>query len=104
MCDFDHTLHNIVAGRRRHVIQAIEQQTSTNIYLPCPWQGVERFALTSLESISPHASSSSRGNDALWITGDVRGVQTAKDMLQQLYLQTVSLQLLNFCVTTSHVA
>ncbi|KIR69125.1 cytoplasmic protein [Cryptococcus bacillisporus CA1873] len=39
-CDIDYKLHNIIAGRKRNVIQQIQEETATNIYFPTPLVGV----------------------------------------------------------------
>lgn len=64
MCEIDHKLHAIVAGRKRHVLQSIQEETATNIYFPSPLQAL--------------------GQNIIWITGEFFGVQRARDMLYQL--------------------
>ncbi|TXT11510.1 uncharacterized protein COLE_01920 [Cutaneotrichosporon oleaginosum] len=39
-CDIDYKLHAIIAGRKRCVIQGIQEETATNIYFPTPLVGV----------------------------------------------------------------
>ncbi|WOO79323.1 KH domain protein [Vanrija pseudolonga] len=39
-CDIDYKLHAIIAGRKRSVIQSIQEETATNIYFPTPLVGV----------------------------------------------------------------
>lgn len=39
-CDIDYKLHAIIAGRKRCVIQSIQEETATNIYFPTPLVGV----------------------------------------------------------------
>lgn len=64
MCEIDQKLHAIVAGRKRHVLQSIQEETATNIYFPSPLQAL--------------------GQNIIWITGEFFGVQRARDMLYQL--------------------
>ncbi|EKD02270.1 cytoplasm protein [Trichosporon asahii var. asahii CBS 8904] len=40
VCDIDYKLHAIIAGRKRCVIQSIQEETATNIYFPTPLVGV----------------------------------------------------------------
>ncbi|WWC72544.1 uncharacterized protein I206_106506 [Kwoniella pini CBS 10737] len=40
VCDIDYKLHNIIASRKRGVIQSIQEETATNIYYPTPLVGV----------------------------------------------------------------
>ncbi|BEI88056.1 uncharacterized protein CcaverHIS019_0107740 [Cutaneotrichosporon cavernicola] len=40
VCDIDYKLHAIIAGRKRCVIQGIQEETATNIYFPTPLVGV----------------------------------------------------------------
>ncbi|EEB92237.1 hypothetical protein MPER_09283, partial [Moniliophthora perniciosa FA553] len=78
MCEVDYKLHTIMAGRKRSVLQSIQEETATNIYLPSPVQGlVGPDVLASPNSIS-------RNNGAIWITGEFFGVQRARDMLYKV--------------------
>ena len=71
-------------GRKRHVLQSIQEETATNIYLPSPLQGL----------VGPDASSGGMGSSTplrqhkstVWISGEFFGVQRARDMLLQLSL------------------
>lgn len=76
-CEIDYKLHNIVGGRKRCVIQTIQEETGTNIYLPTPFSGV----LASNRS----ATIFSRQN-TIYLTGEYFGVQRAKEMLFQVSL------------------
>jgi hypothetical protein len=76
-------MHPIIAGKKRNVIQTIQEETATNIYFPSPLQGV--FA-TDPTGTSP----SGRSTNAVWITGEFFGVQRARDMLYQVSLNKVS--------------
>ena len=40
VCDIDYKLHAIIAGRKRSVIQSIQEETATNIYFPTQLVGV----------------------------------------------------------------
>ncbi|KAF9451773.1 hypothetical protein P691DRAFT_662387 [Macrolepiota fuliginosa MF-IS2] len=79
ICDIDHKMHPIIAGKKRHVIQTIQEETATNIYFPSPLQGV--FC-----SDATGTSSGGRNSNTIWITGEFFGVQRARDMLYQVSL------------------
>ncbi|KAG0697160.1 cytoplasmic protein [Suillus ampliporus] len=72
MCEIDQKLHAIVAGRKRHVLQSIQEETATNVYFPSPLQG-----LVGTDNLR-------QGQNIIWITGEFFGVQRARDMLYQL--------------------
>lgn len=75
MCDLDIKLHPILAGRKRSVLQSIQEETATNIYLPSPLQGL----------VGPDLSNApGPPRSVIWITGEFFGVQRARDMLFQL--------------------
>ncbi|KAG5648158.1 hypothetical protein DXG03_006112 [Asterophora parasitica] len=77
LCEIDHKLHAIIAGRKRSVLQSIQEETATNIYLPSPLQGL----------MGPELGSSVgnfRNSNVIWITGEFFGVQRARDMLYQV--------------------
>jgi hypothetical protein len=76
-CEIDYKLHNIVGGRKRCVIQTIQEETGTNIYLPSPFSGVL--------SSNRVATIFSRQN-TIFLTGEYFGVQRAKEMLFQVSL------------------
>ena len=84
VCEIDQKLQAIVVGRKRHVLQSIQEETATNIYLPSPLQGL----------VGPDASSGvmvpstplRQNKGAIWISGEFFGVQRARDMLLQLSL------------------
>ncbi|KAK4051320.1 KH domain-containing protein [Microbotryomycetes sp. JL201] len=73
-CEIDYKLHNIISGRKRCVIQTIQEETGTNIYFPTPFSG----ALA-----GPHSASGGWEN-LVFITGEFFGVQRARDMLYQV--------------------
>jgi KH domain len=87
VCEIDQKLQAIVVGRKRHVLQSIQEETATNIYLPSPLQGL----------VGPDASSGVIGSSTplrqhkgtVWISGEFFGVQRARDMLLQLSLNKV---------------
>ncbi|KAJ7786065.1 cytoplasmic protein [Mycena metata] len=81
MCEIDHKLHAIIAGRKRAVLQSIQEETATNIYFPSPLQGLLGPELGS-DSPAPN----SRNGNVIWITGEFFGVQRARDMLFQVSL------------------
>lgn len=81
MCEIDKKLHTIVAGRKRNVLQSIQEETATNIYLPSPLQGHLGPELSVPPSLTDNLSKS---NGTIWITGEFFGVQRARDMLYQM--------------------
>lgn len=76
MCEIDKKLHTIIAGRKRSVLQSIQEETATNIYLPSPLQG-----LLGPELSPPNLADNM--SKTIWITGEFFGVQRARDMLYQ---------------------
>lgn len=88
MCEIDQKLHAIVAGRKRHVLQSIQEETATNIYFPSPLQALVG------PDIIPNATSTPAARhpqNIIWITGEFFGVQRARDMLYQLSVNKVRL-------------
>jgi hypothetical protein len=93
-CEIDQKLHAIIAGRKRHVLQSIQEDTATNIYYPSPLQGlvgpelVSPSIVTNGNSPPGHAQGSqhqqAHNPNIIWITGEFFGVQRARDMLFQL--------------------
>jgi len=81
MCEIDQKLHAIIAGRKRHVLQSIQEETATNIYLPSPLQGLVTPDI--VPSVTA-PSGTRQGHNIIWITGEFFGVQRARDMLYQL--------------------
>ncbi|BGP18661.1 hypothetical protein JCM10213_002905 [Rhodosporidiobolus nylandii] len=76
VCEIDFKLHNIVAGRKRCVVQTIQEETATNIYFPTPLSGVlgqKNMSLLAKQNL-------------IFITGEFFGVQRARDMLFQVSL------------------
>ncbi|KAJ7357125.1 cytoplasmic protein [Mycena albidolilacea] len=80
MCEIDHKLHAIIAGRKRAVLQTIQEETATNIYFPSPLQGLLGADHSAADSTGPNA----RNGNVIWITGEFFGVQRARDMLFQV--------------------
>ncbi|KAH7911222.1 cytoplasmic protein [Hygrophoropsis aurantiaca] len=78
MCEIDQQLHAIILGRKRHVLQSIQEETATNIYFPSPLQGLIG------PDIGNSASSVRQNPNVIWITGEFFGVQRARDMLFQV--------------------
>ncbi|GAB1518812.1 hypothetical protein RhiTH_001877 [Rhizoctonia solani] len=76
-CDIDHKLHPIIAGRKRSVIQTIQEETATNIYFPSALVGLNVHMVPSAGPAKSHLNT-------IWITGEFFGVQRAKDMLVQV--------------------
>lgn len=76
VCEIDYKLHNIISGRKRCVIQTVQEETATNIYFPTPLSGV-------LGSKNPGLLAK---QNLIFITGEFFGVQRARDMLFQVSL------------------
>ncbi|KDQ63869.1 hypothetical protein JAAARDRAFT_119390 [Jaapia argillacea MUCL 33604] len=82
-CEIDHKLHAIVAGRKRSVLQTIQEETATNIYMPNPLQGLVGSDL-GLMTAGLQGSGNPNSPNVIWITGEFFGVQRARDMLFQV--------------------
>ncbi|TFK57432.1 cytoplasmic protein [Heliocybe sulcata] len=84
--EIDHKLHAIIAGRKRSVLQTIQEETATNIYLPNPLQGLVGPDQGYGAASTAPAGSPARYNspNVIWITGEFFGVQRARDMLHQV--------------------
>lgn len=74
--EIDNKLHPIIAGRRRNVIQSIQEETSTNIYLP-----EQLRLLVGGNAGGPSTPPTRPDENIIWITGEYFGVQRARDML-----------------------
>jgi hypothetical protein len=101
-CDIDHKLHAIVAGRKRSVLQTIQEETATNIYLPSPLQRLvgpdaSNLAVNSMNGTPLHEK------NMIWITGEFLGVQRARDMLFQISAAKVPSELCLLLVHFSHI-
>ncbi|KAF9456146.1 cytoplasmic protein [Collybia nuda] len=83
LCEIDHKLHAIIAGRKRGGLQSIQEETATNIYFPSALQGLMGPEMNSTVG----SSQSFRNNNVIWITGEFFGVQRARDMLYQVSLK-----------------
>jgi hypothetical protein len=79
LAEIDYKLHNIIAGRKRSVIQTIQEETGTNIYFPSPLAGV----------LSGKGTQSQPKQNLIFITGEFFGVQRARDMLYQVSMHKV---------------
>ena len=99
LCEIDHKLHAIIAGRKRNVLQSIQEETATNIYFPSPLQGLIGPDLNNIVG----TPQSLRNNNAIWITGEFFGVQRARDMLYQVSLSKVRAVLLGDRKSTENV-
>lgn len=73
VCEIDHKLHNIAAGRKRQVVRHIQEETGTNIYFPSPFGDI--FGVSSPESAIV------RNRNLIFITGEPLAVNRARDML-----------------------
>ncbi|GAK66145.1 kh domain protein [Moesziomyces antarcticus] len=78
ICEIDYKLHNIIGGRKRCVVQKIEEETGTNIYLPSSFLGT--FGSTA----AGRAPALAAQQNQIHITGEFFGVQRARDMLFQV--------------------
>lgn len=72
-------MHNIISGRKRCVIQTIQEDTATNIYFPTPVSGV----------FGPKNPTLASKQNLIFITGEFFGVQRARDMLFHVSLHKV---------------
>ena len=88
VCEIDQKLQAIVAGRKRHVLQSIQEETATNIYLPSPLQGLVGLDVASSVTMGP-GTPLRQSKSTVWISGEFFGVQRARDMLLQLSLNKV---------------
>ncbi|KAG8962957.1 hypothetical protein FRC03_003574 [Tulasnella sp. 419] len=79
--DIDHKLHPIIAARKRTVIQAIQEETATNIYFPTPLRDL--VGGPSAPPLMQNGTSARMNRNVIWITGEFFGVQRARDMLFQ---------------------
>lgn len=75
MCEIDQKFHNILGGRKRAVLQTIQEQTGTSIYLPLP--------LSINLGASQDPAVLARLN-TIHISGDYMGVQRAREMVFQV--------------------
>ncbi|KAI0932467.1 hypothetical protein AcW1_000410 [Taiwanofungus camphoratus] len=84
-CEIDQKLHAIIAGRKRAVLQSIQEETATNIYFPSPLQDVigPEFGQQTTNG-SPSGNLNKLSPNTIWITGEFFGVQRARDMLFQV--------------------
>lgn len=72
------------------MLQTIQEETATNIYLPSPLQGVLGNDLgQSPPSTSSNGTVSKLSTKTIFITGEFFGVQRARDMLYQMSLSKV---------------
>lgn len=78
VCEIDYKLHHIIAGRKRMVIQSIQEETSTNIYFPSALSGGGILGTRNPLLISKQ--------NMIFITGEYFGVQRAREMLFQVSL------------------
>lgn len=85
--ELEHKFHPIIAGRKRSILQSIQEETATNIYFPNPLQGLVGPDLGhgAVASAVPGAPVRRNSPNVIWITGEFFGVQRAKDMLSQVF-------------------
>ena len=84
-CEIDQKLQAIVVGRKRHVLQSIQEETATNIYLPTPLQGLVGPDTVTGVTIGP-GNALRQHKSTVWVSGEFFGVQRARDMLLKLSL------------------
>ncbi|CEH14290.1 Vigilin [Ceraceosorus bombacis] len=77
MCEIDYKLHNIIGGRKRCVIQKIQEETATNIYLPTSFSNI-------LSTVTDSNPDFLARQNTIYVTGDFFGAQRARDMLYQV--------------------
>ena len=72
------------------MLQTIQEETATNIYLPSPLQGIIGVDMNqSPANGSPSGQTNKTNTSTIWITGEFFGVQRARDMLFQMSLTKV---------------
>jgi len=76
VCEIDYKLHHIIAGRKRSVIQSIQEETATNIYFPSVLSGGGILGARSASLVEKQ--------NIIFITGEFFGVQRAREMLFQV--------------------
>jgi hypothetical protein len=78
-----------VAGRKRGVLQTIQEETATNIYFPSPLQGLVGPEISSPAAVNSINGTPLHEKNMIWITGEFLGVQRARDMLFQISVTKV---------------
>ncbi|THH21564.1 hypothetical protein EW146_g36 [Bondarzewia mesenterica] len=87
VCEIDQKLQAIVAGRKRNMLQSIQEETATNIYYPSPLHGLVGPDIANMTATPSTPGKAPRLNkNVVWITGEFFGVQRARDMLLQVSL------------------
>lgn len=112
VCEIDYKLHNIIAGRKRCVVQTIQEETATNIYFPTPLSGVLGPTIaasppsTRNGSLGPTQPGGPGKQNLIFITGEFFGVQRARDMLFQVSMHKVRLAHVpqSLCPREAHAA
>lgn len=94
VCEIDYKLHAILAGRKRCVIQTIQEETATNIYFPTPMSGI--LGQKNLNLVAKQ--------NLIFLTGEFFGVQRARDMLFQVSLHKVRVFLSLRCTVCGSAA
>lgn len=90
-CEIDRKMQAVIAGRKRAMLQSIQEETGTNIYFPSPLQGLVGPDVPQSAAAPPAIGAPPRQNaNVIWITGEFFGVQRARDMLYQVAGQKVS--------------
>jgi hypothetical protein len=84
VCEIDHKLHAIIAGRKRAMLQSIQEETATNLYFPSPLQGLMGRDIAGTTAGSPTGTQARQNSNVIWITGEFFGVKRARDMLFQV--------------------
>ena len=72
------------------MLQTIQEETATNIYLPSPLQGIIGPDMNQSPANGSPSSQATKSNmNTIWITGEFFGVQRARDMLYQMSMTKV---------------
>jgi hypothetical protein len=69
------------------VVQSIQEETATNIYVPSPLQGLVG---PDVGNLPPSGNPGRHPSNVIWITGEFFGVQRARDMLFSVSVNKVS--------------
>jgi hypothetical protein len=87
--EIDRKLHAIIAGKKRSVLQSIQEETATNLYFPSPLQGLMGPDISGTVDGSPTGPQVRQNANVIWITGEFFGVKRARDMLFQVSMNKV---------------
>lgn len=89
--EIDIKLLSVLAGRKRAVLQTVQEETATNVYYPSLLNGLSGTA---------EARKVARAqSNVVWVTGDFLNIQRARDKLMQFALGKVSNGCDRFCLS-----